>query len=720
MLLSIDLENCYGINKMTKDFILENRPIVIHSSNGVMKTSFTKTIDDIINGNETVDKVYPEKITKRNIKIDNVNVTSKDFKVFYSYSAKKTNDQLTTLILSEILKKEYLDIVDSESVKIEELFDKIGVSLGIKKNRIVETKKIFKNVFKKDTDIQNLFKCNTYQKNSISDIYKEYGYEELFNDSVKKAINNDVKDQLVKYHQKYNRLIKKSSIFTSGLFDLTNLNNIKATLITENYFKANHKLQFNNYNSLIETEEQLSDFIDEQMSLISNNEEVKKLYNLVEKSINSNKKTRVVLELIKRNYRLATEYKDIESFERKYLALKLIDLRNEINNLRNLHNKNRSMVKQIFKKAEKERTLWDKTIEDFHKRFNVPFQIELSNRRNVVMGIDEPNLIFKYDNNIVIDEEVLRDQVLSEGEKRALYSLQILFEIEKIKLSNDNKILVFDDIADSYDYTNKLAIVEMINEISDSSHIKCIVLTHNFDFYRTIGLRISKHSNSYFALRDYNKVTIDQGTYLKDVFREFKDKINGSIRALIAIIPFSRNLIEYTSDNYISNSKYLIYTRAVHYRTNGASVTVNQIVNEINEQYQKNFTLRNPKRFYQAVIDEANQIATETQINQNLEDKLVLAIALRIKAEKYMYKKLRRKGISVDLNSSHKLIGTLKKLYIQHFPRQTKILDIINSIVLLTPPHIHVNNFMYEPMMDYSIDRLRKLYNGFLNEVRKF
>jgi wobble nucleotide-excising tRNase len=52
--------------------------------------------------------------------------------------------------------------------------------------------------------------------------------------------------------------------------------------------------------------------------------------------------------------------------------------------------------------------------------------------------------------------------VLSNGEKKALYILNIIFEIEERKKTSMDNLLIFDDIADSFDYKNKYAIIEYL------------------------------------------------------------------------------------------------------------------------------------------------------------------------------------------------------------------------------------------------------------------
>lgn len=94
--------------------------------------------------------------------------------------------------------------------------------------------------------------------------------------------------------------------------------------------------------------------------------------------------------------------------------------------------------------------------------------------------------------------------VLSTGEKKALYVLNIIFEIEARKKAQQQTIFVVDDIADSFDYKNKYAIVEYLKEISEESCFRQLILTHNFDFFRTINSRFVSYSNCLMAFKTAN------------------------------------------------------------------------------------------------------------------------------------------------------------------------------------------------------------------------
>jgi len=62
----------------------------------------------------------------------------------------------------------------------------------------------------------------------------------------------------------------------------------------------------------------------------------------------------------------------------------------------------------------------------------------------------------------------------------------VLFEVEARKAAGRATLFVIDDLADSFDYKNKYAIIQYLKEIVNYSDFKIILLTHNFDFFRTV------------------------------------------------------------------------------------------------------------------------------------------------------------------------------------------------------------------------------------------
>ncbi|MGL4854941.1 MAG: hypothetical protein ACRC37_06780, partial [Lentisphaeria bacterium] len=60
---------------------------------------------------------------------------------------------------------------------------------------------------------------------------------------------------------------------------------------------------------------------------------------------------------------------------------------------------------------------------------------------------------------------------------------------------------------------------------------------------------------------------------------------------------------------------------------------------------------------------------------------------------------------SIETNQTLELIEVYKKHY-----SDTSIYKILDQVNLMTPENIHVNTFMYEPLIDMSVYHLIDLY----------
>lgn len=143
----------------------------------------------------------------------------------------------------------------------------------------------------------------------------------------------------------------------------------------------------------------------------------------------------------------------------------------------------------------------------FNDRFNFPFELTIENQSDIILKeVNTPMVKFLPKKGEEKSENEIQD-FLSSGEKRALYLLKILFnlKVQENEFNNSpsdssRKLLIFDDIADSFDYQNKYAIIEYLKEISEKDAFNMMILTHNFDFFRTVKQAIP--SKTYIAYKD--------------------------------------------------------------------------------------------------------------------------------------------------------------------------------------------------------------------------
>ena len=183
-----------------------------------------------------------------------------------------------------------------------------------------------------------------------------------------------------------------------------------------------------------------------------------------------------------------------------------------------------------------------------------------------MLGVTESiSVAFTYkddDDSVAIEHPDLI-KVLSSGELKALYILNVIFEVQTRRKSGQETLFVIDDLADSFDYKNKYAIIQYLKEISEDQLFKQIIMTHNFDFFRTIlGRLVVSYANCLMACKGHDQIILDKAEGIKNIFLNWKDNFSSSDRKKIACIPFLRNLAEFTKG--IDDENYLKLTSLLH------------------------------------------------------------------------------------------------------------------------------------------------------------
>jgi hypothetical protein len=419
---------------------------------------------------------------------------------------------------------------------------------------------------------------------------------------------------------------------------------------------------------------------------------------------------------------------DLDNFKKELWDFYFKKLENEIKGLISSYETWVKEIEEITKKAIDEKWEWDKVVEIFKKRFYFPFEIDIEDKANVVLWVKEPEIEFKCLNEVTSKYETFTKpdllwlDILSWWEQRALYLLYVLFDIEtKIKNWNET-LLIIDDIADSFDYKNKYAIIEYLLEISENPNFKMIILTHNFDFYRSIQSRLwikkwDKLTNTANLSVICNKdrvIEFENGTPYFNPVKNFRKEALKDNYKLIALAPFTRNLAEYlswqkdcTDDKWTTYNHYRYLTNVLH--SKNTKVTIEDLCKIIESYFSKiNLTTKYSSDFTKDFIIQLcnDLVSTHSWESIDLEKKIVLSIWIRLKAELFMQDKLWELR-EYDRDQTRKLYNDCKKLGLWENE------DIIlKEVLLMTPETIHINSFMYEPIIDMSISGLIKLYEN--------
>lgn len=531
------------------------------------------------------------------------------------------------------------------------------------------------------------------------------------------------------YEARYRELVDKSLYMQRGIIDHNNYGNISSSLNSNGFFAANNELVLKAKDGsaaiTVKEQKELDDLIKREKEQVLNTKEIKELFEKINKAISKNKDTQAFNLFLQTHQEIIAEYKDVDQFKKKVWIRAFLCFENLLNELLDEYDKALLDLKELREEAKKETTDWKKALDLFVERFYVPFTIEPSNQEDVILNMELPS--FKY---IFSDsrgkKEITKDSllnILSTGERRAYYILNMIFQILVAKQQGKECLIVLDDISESFDYKNKYAIIEYISDISeyvdanDEKLFKVLLLTHNFDFYRTVASRITKRGNSFIAFSDSGEIKFEKGQYTKNIFMNYKTRLKDhySDNIMVASIPFVRNLIEYTEGD--DNSDYLLLTSVLHYKNDTQSITLKQIQDIFNQYWCKNDKVnfadgRENELVYDILMQEGEKITDVEKLE--IENKLILSMAIRLKAELYMKNRIISdvpNGIDIinEIYSKKNQSAWLIKGYKKHINDES--MNVLELVAMITPENIHLNSFMFEPILDMSLKQLYNLYN---------
>lgn len=714
--LITNFENCFGIGKLNQEFdFTKSKTYLIYAPNGTMKTSFARTFDLISKKdakNVPCDRIYNSRVSKCEILVDGKEINPDNILVVNAEdNGFDASNKISTFLASKELKSKY---------------DEIYLDLNNRKSEFIKKLK----VISQSTDCETEF-INTFSENSNNSFFEilllqvgflkekfdriTFRYNDVFDKkgNVKKFLDKN-QTILNQYINNYKTIISKSKFFkesTNTTFGTYQANEILKSIEDNSFFEAGHKFLLEDGTEVANSEE-LIKIVQEEIQNILNDEKLKLAFDKVDKAIGANLELRAFQRVIEKDNLILVNLKEYEKFKQDVWLNYLSEIKIEAEELSIYYKEIKKELEKIIEESKKEFALWAKIISTFNSRFYVPFKVIIANQADLILKQDTANLEFDYSDR---DDEPVRHKrdnllnILSKGEQRAYFLLQFLFEIESRKSNSEESILIFDDVADSFDYKNKFAIIEYIKDLNQLAIFRTIILTHNFDFYRTLASRLSLRRQVVFmATKSNNKeITLHNGQYRKDVFAHFIGRFSEP-KIFISLIAFVRNLIEYSESN--DNADYITLTSCLHKKASSTTLTAKDIF----DIYRKRLIKLESKtisfadeNLIQLIIKSANSICEEKNIDEILlENKITLAIAIRLMAEDYLLKKLPELDLrAITANQTQELCTE----YCRKFPDSASIL-ILDKVNLMTPENIHINAFMYEPLIDMSVHHLIDLY----------
>ena len=720
-LVQLDFTFCYGIPSLQHSFdFVKKRQHVIYAPNGVMKSSFASTFKDLSSGTETVDRIYKERETKRVINDEDGKELAPDsIFVVEPYNETYRSNRMSTLLANRKLRETYDEVRKSIDEKKSTLIKALQSSSGMKKgveealaqDIVSDPKEFFQALKRLVSDVDD--KLYT----SLSDIK----YDQIFSAKVAEQItSSEFISKIENYMQVYDRLITKSTFFRKGAFNHNNASDVAKSLKANGFFKAEHSVYVKNRNvrKEVKTEADLEKVIKEEKEDILGDTELIKQFDKIDSILSKNAEMKVFRSYLNSNEKLIPELSNPARLRQRLWIAYLGENKDQFKDLIDTYDKGREQIEEIVEQAKQESTRWAAVLAEFNTRFSVPFIVTMENQQDVILKADAPSVKFRFANTdgeeVPVDEADLV-RVLSNGEKRALYLLNVIFEVKARREENVETLFIFDDIADSFDYKNKYAIVEYLRDITETEHFYQLILTHNYDFYRTVSSRLDlERENKLHTLKNEQGVFLRQEKYQNNPFKHWKENLHKGTEAdfLLAMIPFVRNIAEFAGNEEVEAD----LTRYLHVKPGSMSLTVKDLEGSFKKvvAFKKTFSLPNPtKPVLDILFEQADAACLVTDEEIELESKIVLAMAIRVRAELFMIAKIADTQ-SVEEIKKNQTFELLKR-YALKFPTDVENIGVMKQVNLMTPENIHLNSFMYEPILDMSNHHLKRLYNRVKN-----
>lgn len=745
-MLNGHFENCYGLKRFNLPNINFSRcnKALIYAPNGVMKSSLSKVFDDISKGSATSDRIFQNVISSYSVThytsqyvFSSANATQLPAtdKVYvvntFNNSFEFTKETVSTLLADETTRNAYNVLMAQFSGEIKQIEEKLRVLTGLTKPQI-KGRLITDLGLTGTADWTDIFeKLNElYSTRQTLEYLNDCTYLELFNDKVMAVYGKrEFLASIEEYISSLNTLLENNPILNDRFTD-RNAETLGKEMAKHNLFDAQHTIHLKDGITVIHSLDEWNSAVNEQLDRLYSTPELSAAFQKLKKLLTSNGEVSRLRDIIAAHREIIPALRNIPALKVQTwldcfskLDVPFTDYYHNISQYT-------TQIKALYEQASAQSARWQAVVNEFNRRFRVPFEVQIENKANFLLKDEAPNLSFKYTRGIVAQQSATlkKDDLmvsLSTGEKRALYLLYILFDLERIRqqatAGGGQFLIVADDIADSFDYKNKYAIIEYLNDLGNTSGIDLLILTHNFDFYRTVKLRLDvARNNCYIAQRDEEGiVSVTEFKYQKDFFKNvviagIKD---GNItndtkkKLLISSIPFYRNLCEYSGKD-IEYSKLTCFLHLKTTPLDTLAVKISDLWNLINPFLNNTFFSGADEDYYSSVIRIASACATDTTNEVLLDNKLVIAIAIRLLTEKFMKNTLILNGqVCSDAGSNQ-----TREWFNQVKPFLTsEQISVIEEVNLITPESIHLNSFMFEPLIDISDWTLKDLYTRVTN-----
>ncbi|MEI6149139.1 MAG: phage infection protein, partial [bacterium] len=359
-------------------------------------------------------------------------------------------EKTSTLLVDAKLRQEYENLHAGIGTARDALLSALKMQSGSKK----DLDKELSSTFTSSDDQFYIALCRVMDEVSAQKDapFASLEYDAVFDEKVVSLLGAaDVKATIRDYITRLNELLDASTYFKKGTFNYKNGATIAQSLADNGFFAAKHTVRLNAAQALeITTQEQLVELIEKEKEGITNDVKLRKAYTALARKLDRNDSVRRFDAYLSEHEEILPHLANIDRFKedvwKSYLKAQEALYKDVVTRYRAAE-KRKAEIEDV---ASRQRTQWESVIDLFNSRFVVPFKLTAKNRVSVILG-KEPLLTlgftFEEGSESAVVEKTDLMRVLSQGEKKALYILNILFEVEARKGAQQNTVLVVDDIA---------------------------------------------------------------------------------------------------------------------------------------------------------------------------------------------------------------------------------------------------------------------------------
>lgn len=723
------LENVFGIKRLEVEKPFEKLN-VIYAPNGTAKSSIADAIKNVSIG-ESVEDVYGSgavptfEFNIDGVSYDETNVPS--FEVIKycgvdKFDLSKDNDY-SNLVVSPSAKAMFSSSINSINDSLDKI-DSIILSVFKKKGKGKGQK--FSNVLSDALSviaggIDNLtlnfaMNFNTGLK-ELSEVLTEDEFYILASTKAKDIIQKpEVNVNLASYSAIVNK--KATGKIIDSSFDIDKLNAFAKHIVEDLYFDDSKKrllnINDNNYDK-----EKFVSLVDEENEAIYGTvqakEELEKCRDSLNKTAGSTKFANLLLSkpsLVKHTLNYITFVNEL--FVTFLGATNVKCIENEVINIKKEQASIARMKSSLPENDNVLHNIWER----FRGRFKFnKYDLGIKNKFDALTGNDLPRLVkYQIGTNIEINSpESLR---FSTGEIKSFNLINFIIEVERIILLGNPFTIILDDAVDSFDYKNKYGIIDYLIDIKDNPLVQIIVLTHNFDFYRSVILSFGKGSTKQYFMYKYNTglvklYDVSGKPYYLSVadFNGWKNSGN-NITKYLSFIPFLRNILQLQTCSrdpmVLDVDKYLHYEIGL---SDSLDFTIlGPIMNTVNFPIPTSININD--RFLDVLDLAASTICTTNVRETNLEDKIVLGLYVRVFLERFLSKTILNKSGSVPVITNNYARTSLLINQVKNSNYLSdEQLSIVTEANVISPSYVHANSFMYEPLIDVDAQSLIDIAN---------